>query len=378
MKKMMIYALLAAATLNISGCAKLSEDFDEAQAETESQTSSEEGLVTKAENLVREFVTDVNLQQYAGISSMVYMPQNSFVSDNNIQWFILRTSLADVTGINIKSFDISISDGALEKDATVYINKSGYKLHLILDTDNTWKIELPGLFVENWSLKVPKGCTITVDGNNVDDYLIPATMIDTYDTYTFPAVAKQDMQVETTSSIYGSFTQTVSPTANSETVPLICKINDAETTSILRQIQNIWNNLYTDYKNGVDVEAVKKYFTDDIDNNMVTSIMTTYFPALENPGDSGKEQGSYINFYMKEIIPWTKDNYGSAILQSDNTIQVNFGYRLDFTSTAGGVFNLNKVSSITVQYDKQEATYKICRVDDTKLFYNNDYSSNDY
>lgn len=377
-KKLLIYALLAAAMMNMNGCAKLSESFDETQAETESQTSSEEGLVTKAENLVRDFITAVNLQNYSGISSMVYMPKNSFVSDNSIQWYILRTSLADVTGVNIKNLDIEISDGALEKDATIYVNKSGYKLHLILDTDNTWKISLNGLYVENWSLKVPKGCSITIDGNNVDDYLIPATVIDNYDTYTFPAVAKQDMNVETTSPIYGKFNQTVTPSADSESVPLICKINDAETTNILRQIQSIWNNLYTDYSNGVEVSSIKKYFADDIDNNVLTDIMTSYFPALEQPDGDHKDNGSYLNFYMKEIIPWTKDNYGSAILKSADSVQVNFGYRLDFTSTTGGVFNLNKVSQITMKYDQANATYKIGQVDDTKLFFNNDYSTNDY
>lgn len=37
-----------------------------------------------------------------------------------------------------------------------------------------------------------------------------------------------------------------------------------------------------------------------------------------------------------------------------------------------------KISQITMAYDSAESTYKIKQVNDPKLFYNNDYTLNDY
>lgn len=379
-KKAIIYLCsLAIATAAFSaGCTRLSEGSENSDVSFEANAENlEEGSVAKAENCVKNFINAINTQNFDGIADMIYLPENAFVSDKNVEWYLQRSGVSDITGVKIKNFDVEISDGALTKDATVYINKSGYQLSLAMDADNQWKIVMNDMFVENWSLKVPKGCTITVDGVDVDQYKIQATAIDVYDTYTFPAIAKQSVQVDTKSSLFGSFTQTITPSADSETVPLICKINDAETTNILRQIQNVWNALYTDYTNGVDIESVKKYFTDDFDNSVITDIMFNYFQALEKPAES-EDQVSYSNFYMKEAIPWTTNNYGCAILNTSDSVLVNFGYRLDFTSTNGGSYTLKKISQITMAYDSAESTYKIKQVNDPKLFYNNDYTLNDY
>lgn len=378
-KKAIIYlcSVAISAAAFSAGCTRLSESPEDPGVSFEGNADNlEEGSVAKAENCVKNFINAINTQDFAGISDMIYLPENAFVSDKNVEWYLQRSGVSDITGVKIKNFDVELSDGALQKDATVYVNKTGYRLSLAMDSDNQWKIVMNDMFVENWSLKVPKGCTISVDGEDVTQYKIQAGAIDVYDTYTFPAISKQSVQVDTTSALFGNFTQTITPSADSETVPLICKINDAETTNILRQIQNVWNALYTDYKNGVDVESVKKYFTDDFDNSIITDIMFTYFPSLEQP--ESEEQGIYSNFYMKEAIPWTTNNYGCAILNTSDSVLVNFGYRLDFTSTSGGSYTLKKISQITMTYDSADSTYKIQQVNDTKLFYNNDYTLNDY
>ena len=144
--------------------------------------------------------------------------------------------------------------------------------------------------------------------------------------------------------------------------------------------------MYKDYTNLVGVDAVKKYFTDDFDNSEITNIMSLYFPQLET-GPTEKEIGEirYSNFFMKETIPWTKDNYGSAILKSDSSVEINFGYRIDFVAQPTGYpFSVRKVSKITMAYvDAPELgegakTYKIKKLNETKMFTDNDYKLNDY
>lgn len=387
-KRILIMAAATLLAVGTAGCTKLSENFNEHEETTmESQTSAEEGLLSKAESRMREFITAVNIQNYEGISSMIYMPEKALITDDNIQWYITRTTLADITGISIEKLEIKVPDGSIKKNVEVYVNKTGYAFEMVLDSNNNWKIVLPELYVENWSLKIPKGCGVEVNGTDISEYRIPATVVDEYDTYTFPAVAAQKMTVKTTSSVYGEFTQDVTPLSNSESVPVICKINEDETNNILARIADIWNGIYKDYTNNVGVESVKKYFTDDFDATEITNIMTIYLPQLETGESVSGYKGEvrYSNFYMKEAIPWTKDNYGSVLLKSDNCVEVNFGYRIDFVAPlTGGSYSVRKASKITMAYvDAPELgngakTYKIKKLDETKIFNDNNYNLNDY
>ena len=387
MKKNMFLIAMMAAVLSstVTGCTKFSEDFSE-EAELQNPDNQEEGLISKAESRMKDFITAVNTQNYEGIKDLVAMPENALITDNNIEWYITRTALADITGVKINKLDIDVKEGTLKKNVEVYVNKEGYAFDMVLDSDNEWRIVLPDLYAENWSLKIPKGCMASINGEDISMYKIPATVIDDYDTYTFPAIPKQELQVNTTSSVYGEFKQTIKPATNSESIPVICKLNDDETSSILKHIQDIWNGLYKDYTNLVGVDAVKKYFTDDFDNSEITNIMSLYFPQLET-GPTEKEIGEirYSNFFMKETIPWTKDNYGSAILKSDSSVEINFGYRIDFVAQPTGYpFSVRKVSKITMAYvDAPELgegakTYKIKKLNETKMFTDNDYKLNDY
>lgn len=387
MQKRVLMAVMMAAVVSMSmtGCTKISEHFSE-NVESDME-NSEEGMISKAESKMKSFIMAVNSQNYEGISEMVAFPDNAFITDKNIEWYIARTTLADITGINIHKLNIEVKDGTLKKSVAVYINKEGYAFDMELDSNNEWRVVLPDLYAENWSLKIPKGCTVTVNNSDISSYKTPATTVDDYDTYTFPAIAKQEMKVETTSSVFGKFEQTITPVTNSESMPVICKVNDDETTSILKHVQNIWNGLYKDYTNNVGAEALMKYFTDDFDSSEITNIMTLYFPQLET-GPTEKEIGqiTYSNFYMKEAIPpISKDNYGCAILKSDNSVEVTFSYCIDFISQPLNYpYSVRKSSKITLAYvDAPELgegakTYKIKKLNDSRLFTDNDYKTNDY
>lgn len=379
-RKWFILIMIIVVSVTISGCMmKISESFDE-NIETESETSVEEGITAKAETQVRDFIKKVNLQDYDGISQIVYMPQNAFVRDEDIKWYIDRSPLADITGIKINNLDIKIDGDAVKKNIAVYINKKGYLVPLVLDKDNNWKIQLPDLYVENWTLKVPKDCSVLVDNTRIDKYKSKVSITDEYDTYLFPAITKKELESVVESSIFGMFKQKITPLMDSETYPLICVLGDAETTNVLRSIQNIWNSLYNDYRNSTEVPALEKYFTSDFDKTEMTNIIFNYFPALETgPRDNtSRENIKYSSFFMKEVVPWTKDNYGAAILATDNSILVNFGYRIDFVSSNGGAYNTNKVSQLTMEYDNTNSVYKIKKVNNSKLFMDNDYTKNDY
>ena len=107
MKKNMFLIAMMAAVLSstVTGCTKFSEDFSE-EAELQNPENQEEGLISKAESRMKDFITAVNTQNYEGINDLVAMPENALITDNNIEWYITRTALADITGVKINKLDI--------------------------------------------------------------------------------------------------------------------------------------------------------------------------------------------------------------------------------------------------------------------------------
>ena len=116
MKKNMFLIAMMAAVLSstVTGCTKFSEDFSE-EAELQNPENQEEGLISKAESRMKDFITAVNTQNYEGINDLVAMPENALITDNNIEWYITRTALADITGVKINKLDIDVKEGTLKK-----------------------------------------------------------------------------------------------------------------------------------------------------------------------------------------------------------------------------------------------------------------------
>lgn len=361
--------------LVLSGCVQQLGATDGSMEDISlSETSAEEGNIKKAETTINNFIAAISTQAYTGIKDYIYMPDNSFVSDDDVKWYISRSALGDITGTGKTVDSIEVNGSTLEKTGTFSIGKSTYSLDLTLGDDNTWKVILPDFLAENFSLRVPGGCSVTVDNVDIANYKNEAlsSTDTTYETYSIPSLALKEHDVIVTSSLYGDFSLTVTPKSSSDTYTCICKIGDAETTNVLKAIQTIWNGIYTDYKAGADVPAIKKYFVTEFDTNTLTNILTKQLPALEK-GTSGL---TYSSFYMSLIQPYTKDNYGAVILASDNSLLCNFMYKTEFTDSEGGYHSCNKISQLTVCYEN--GTYKLQALNDEEIFTDNDFNNNDF
>ena len=106
-KKAIIYLCsLAIATAAFSaGCTRLSEGSENSDVSFEANAENlEEGSVAKAENCVKNFINAINTQNFDGIADMIYLPENAFVSDKNVEWYLQRSGVSDITGVKIKNF----------------------------------------------------------------------------------------------------------------------------------------------------------------------------------------------------------------------------------------------------------------------------------
>ena len=213
-----------------------------------------------------------------------------------------------------------------------------------------------------------------MDDKDIEAYKKDMSGDVSYCLYTFPAIAAKTHRVVITSGLYGRFTQDITPKTSSDTYPVICEVSDAETGNILKCVQSIWNGIYESYLNGADVPAIRKYFTEDFDTNTLTQILNNYLPSL--CVNAGKKDITYQNFFLSDIDPWKKDNYGAAILSSDNSVQVTFAYRLEFTDSNGDYHNCNKVTTLTMAYE--DRTYRIKSLNNSTIFTYNNFNSNDF
>lgn len=358
-------------SLMLTGCMVSMEYPEEESAAVIKETSAEEGNLKKAENAALAFLQAVVNQKYEGTAQMVYLPEGSIITDDDVAYCISQGKYADLTG-NTSISDFALTGSTTEKTASFKAGKTTFQLPLKLGTDNLWKVVLDGLYVENWSVKAPGKCALLLDGHDAAPYKKTSSVQDSaYTTYTFPALSIRKHEITAISPLYGTFTQAVTPKATSDTFTMVCSLSEQETGNILGCIKTIWNSLYEAYRNGADVPAIKKYFASDFDTNLMTDILRTHFPKLEG----GKKQ-TFSDFMMTEILPWNNDNYGAATLQNEDAVSVTFGYRLEFVDEKGDYHNCNKVTSIVMIYEN--GTYKIKEVPDTELFSDSDYTKNDY
>ena len=360
--------LLAAACVFLTGCVSVSAG----ETGDDTAVSTEESNLRKAENAVRSFTDALGKSDMAAVMDRIYLPEDAFISESDIEWYILRSSFAELYGDPCSITDISVNGTAVEKDVKVKAGKRSYGMKLKLGTDNTWKVCVDDAYFENWALKIPGGCGVTVDGKNVSEYLKKGTPGDEKDTYLFTTIAAKEHEISISSSLYGKFTMNVTPKSSSETYTAVCRIGEAETANILNSVQYIWNSLYDAYAEGQDVPSARRYFSSDYDLNGITAVMNESFPELQK--GSGKE--SYGNFYMSEIIPWNSNNYGAARLNTDDSVRVEFGYKIEFSDDSGNYHNCNRVTDICMVYE--DGAYRILSVPDGTLFSYNDYTRNDF
>ena len=197
---LLIISLLVGLML-LSGCSKMSMAETDEHETAPRETSADEGNTYKAENTVISFIKALQASDFESVSKMVYMPTGSFYSADDIAWFMPRSDYAPLIGTG-DAIDPEMSSGGstIEKKVACYVGKDAYVFTLILGDDNTWRITIPNAYTENWSIKVPGRCAVTVDGKDVSEYLQPAAPDANYGLYTFPAIISNTHSVTVTSS----------------------------------------------------------------------------------------------------------------------------------------------------------------------------------
>ena len=108
----------------------------------------------------------VQKEDYKDIKSYIYIPDSTFIKDDDVSWYIERSNLEDIVGMSKKQIvltnmekDNTVIDDSDNNNATTrkltYTTEDSedYEIILVQDRNNDWKIYMPDIYVSNYKYK---------------------------------------------------------------------------------------------------------------------------------------------------------------------------------------------------------------------------------
>lgn len=167
----------------------------------------------QAKKVADKFVKRVQKEDYKNIRSCIYIPDNTFIKDEDVSWYLERSDLEDIVGMSKKQILLT----NMEKDNTVindsdntnasvkkltYTTEDGtdYELMLVQDKNNEWKVYMPDMYATNFKFTADKNLITYINGIEVTSDYIDETngaAIGDYVAYDIPYVPSREFTIST-------------------------------------------------------------------------------------------------------------------------------------------------------------------------------------
>lgn len=200
-KKIVLFLCIMGIMAALTGCASSSKEIYTPQNIQEK----------KAKKVADKFVKKVPKEDYKDIKSYIYIPDNTFIKDDDVFWYIERSNLEDIVGMSKKQIvltnmekDNTVIDDSDNNNATTrkltYTTEDSedYELILVQDRNNNWKIYMPDIYVADYKYKAEKSLTTYINGIEVtSDYIEKNNGVvdDNYITYNIPYVPNRQFTI---------------------------------------------------------------------------------------------------------------------------------------------------------------------------------------
>ncbi len=383
MKVKRLLAILTAAIIAvtaISGCSSKENTQEGDYTSTVVNTNSvkEETInADSAEGVSETFIKAVLAKDYKTILSCLGIEKDkSFVSESDIEFYLPRSSFADILDISYDEYTVSAvktQSGSGTAICTVTITDSSNNLdyiesivHTALNDENKWVVQADEFCNTNYTFRTVGGKTkVSVNGIELSDSLCTNKSADDITglekEYTLPLVGKKGIEVTLTSENY-TYSATLVTSSNNEVTDsdIVCVPVDDE--NVTDSIKDIWNGLYNSYASGDNSSEALNYIASDADTDICSKIWKG-FDSLKKPaGMSGSNSD-----YNMDICKQSSDNQTKWI--TDNKLLVYFDYELNWKYSLGNSYSrddsMKRKSNIVLSYENNE--YKIYKISDNKL-----------
>lgn len=180
MPKKIIFVVIIVAVLVVAlkGCGNKEE-------ETQIMTTKSEEEIAAAS---AKFINMIEKEEYKGLIDYIYLPEEVFVTNEDIEWFLPRTNLEDLVGkrtdVGILGFEDASVPSDISESTTVaktvtYQSLENaddtYEMLYVLNRDNKWKLYIPGFLVSEFSFIADKNVGLKVNGVEIDSSYITDT-----------------------------------------------------------------------------------------------------------------------------------------------------------------------------------------------------------
>lgn len=202
-KKIMIVLCMIAIMALFSGCSS---------GGSKEIYTTQNAQEKEAKEITDKFIKKIQKEDYDNIKSCIYIPDNRFIRDEDISWYIKRCGLADIEGMSKKrilltgmeegnaNIDEANNANASSKNLT-YTTEDGtdYTITAVQDKDNHWKVYMPDVYATNYSYSANKSLTTYINDIEVTSDYIDSNMSsdDNYVTYKIPYVPSKEFTIKT-------------------------------------------------------------------------------------------------------------------------------------------------------------------------------------
>ena len=324
--------------------------------------------------VVEQYLTNILEKKYSDNYDLVLIPENNFVEVNEyVEHVQKQEKYQGLNGMEIDEIqDVLVSEENASYNVVLKNEEDVTKnVSISLKNNKKWSVIEDNLYVENWSIIVPKGTTIRINSKEVPkSLLVDDASIDKNNIkYVLPAITMVKKEFLLDHSLQKKTMNITPMSSNSGEVILIELTNTELVNKAHNFIKNTWNSMYKDYLGNVNVSDVaNKYFV----SSMSIDDVNTYYKKSFDEITKGSSGYKYENYNMANVI--VNPNVGNYVI-NDDTITINFGYTLNWNwtfSLAGEMRTMKRYSKIRLKIDGD--SFKIYEVPDAELFsYSNHY-----
>lgn len=311
---LLLVTALMIVLLTACGGSKTAEPSAESSTETEESANTNTSNTAKnkkAPDVAVQFANALCDEDYEVILNLLYLPENSVVSADEIQEFLQRSSLANFLGgdyveiSDYKEYDTSIV-------TTMTTGSDTCEVDFVLDANGNFALQMQAGWAER-QIIAPSGATIKINGVTLDEASWSETYTKNDDNqelvlYTlicpvtdFSAHVTTDIESYDIDIIYNTDTKPYSV--------VNYNISESILTDICEDIKTNLNDIFNTIDSGnTNVTALQPYFASTMSNDIILE-MIEWYQNMETSVD------------VTIVEPDDREDYQSYIC-SNNDIQM--------------------------------------------------------
>ena len=299
--------------------------------------NSDDSSLKAYEKVANNFVKALCNGDYKQVISLLNVSSTEFISEEDIEWIIPRTGLADIieasTELTIETTKADVPN------YEVSVENSGGKaiVNVVLTDSNDYKVNWSDAIVTNWEIRTAKGLTLTYGDVELSSKLTPVVN-EGYNSvsYVVPAIVARNRTLTSENSVGDKFTCEAVPGGSAFVV----------TNQISGERLNEMNNALIDVANAVFQLKISGASNGEFEKHISSKSSPAFADTLKN-----SISGSQITFSK---IALKKDG---IVMVGPNEFSITSQITYDKSYGAFGIYDYD--NDFNIYFSMEDGVAKI-------------------